>query len=188
MKKSTLAYIENNDKAYKYYIYKVNRIRSALWSVFLVLLIGVLIFQIREIFLKREALDAASRTVIEGREVSEWVNDWMEAERWDTASLCIVGMTIAMIVLVIVTNMCHSYKIYKWRFVKCLPTALAIILLGVLWIEYNEGYGVLLLLTLVELIPLSVNFSTFLPLVIREDFNNWINLFSFLGQKIIKHM
>lgn len=193
MKQNTLDYIERNQKEYKYYIKKKHRQVSALLSIIEIGFIGYLMILIRELFLEAEAWEAASRTIIEDMEVTEWVTIWIQEERWDWTLWSIIIITFSMMGIVFIANWTiKSYNLYKRSWLKWVPPVLTIILWGIIvrsyWYEQDSEYIPLIVIITIEQLPLVVNFTPFLPLEIREDYNFFINALSYIGEKIKKYM
>lgn len=190
MKKNTQDYIDRNNKKYAYYIRNTKgKIMAACSSGFVIAGIGLLVFFIRDIFLEREALAEAGTQCLGNTEVMDWVANRVEEQRFNGNFWYIAGLTIVMAVVAIIVNLfVKSYHLYKMRWLKWFPTALTILLLFILGAEYGSEYFLLIIVTAIELIPLSFNFITLLPLEIREEYSWLIKFTSCLSQVIIKHL
>lgn len=193
MKRNTLTYIEENEKAYKYYIGNISKWVSVALPIFGILIVTCQIYFIRELFLEREAIEAASRTLIRDIEVTEWVKNWMQDKRWDWRLWSIIIVSFLMMGIVFIANWkIKSYDLYKKRWLKLVPTFLAVSLLFIIgysyWYEQDSKYIILILITFFDLITWSFNFSAFLPLEIREDYNKFFTILSWIGEHIKKKM
>ena len=189
MKKNTQQYIDNNDKKYKYYIMNVRGKFSVFISAIVIVLVEYLILRIREIFLRRNLLDEAGEQIIENMEVTQWIEEELSRRQYDEIFFFITAVIIFMIAIVVITNfVIKSYDLYKMRWLKWLPTLLVVIILASLFSEYNTEYILLFVLSMLELIPLSLTFNLFLPLEIREEVGTLVEAASGLGNLIIKKM
>lgn len=189
MRKSTQRYIEKNDREYGHYIRNIGKLHSAIFSSLFLLVISGLVLYIRNIFLRKKALKLAGGTVIENKEVLEWVKEQVAAQQIDMVFGLIVGITLIMIGLVWITHFAiKSYDLYKMSWLRVIPTMLASVLLLVLLFQYKFEYLELSAATLIELFPLITASNIFLPLQIREYYVDYIKCFFAMGNWIINKL
>lgn len=189
MKKNTLRYIEENNKYYEYYIKREKKQGAILNSLAIAFMTSISMFWIRRLFLEMTALKRAGTIVIENQEVMEWVEKEVSEQQfkggfWVIAAEFFFIFAFLMWIKIRVKN----YELYKKRWVKFVPTVISLVISMALLAEYGGENFLLIVITYIQLIPLTLNFIMLLPLEFREEQNFVIKILSFISDFIIKNL
>ena len=187
MKKNTQAYIEKNEKQYKYYISGMDRLgKGAVSLVWILFMVGQILL-IRKLLIKIKAIRDAGTGDVGNMEVMDWVSQQVEIQRFGGGFFIILSIFFLMAVMVLVIyKRVKSYDLYKKGWLKWILAILNISLFVLLIFE-SGGMDVWLFISIIfEAASLATNFNVFLPAEIREDYSRIINFVSFVGNLIVR--
>lgn len=192
MKRHMADYIEQNRRAYSYYLHAPGRLWHVTLSIIMLLGIFIMIFLSRRSFLTQYFLFEAGTQDLGHQEVQEWVGIQVRSHCFDGIFWALLGVTIFTLVWIgVIYTKVKSYHLYKMQKRLILPPVILYIVLAVVMIVSNEKswYRTWFMIQIfMEISPILLAFKIFLPLDMRESYERALSVFDAVSNIVIKKL